>query len=224
MPVQFLGNPSAELKRKTLQYANMLAGGGAAVGFVESADGLIRVAFDPRDGHFSYLGPDAKLIPRGQKTMNLALSLSSPEAEWLRVVPHEFGHALGAPHEHARPEVVAQLDPDGCYAYFARYGWGRQEVNSQVLTPLDPRTIVGTPPAADSMMHYQFDASCTRSRKPIPGGTKPTADDLAFIASWYPGAVAPPPPPPPSASGTLTIDPAVRTVRLPAGWTAVQGA
>lgn len=208
MPVSFLGNPSAELRRKALQYANLLSGGGAAVEFVESADGLIRVAFDPRDGHYSYLGVDAKLIRPGAKTMNLALSLSSPESEWLRVGPHEFLHALGAPHEHARPEIVARLDPDGCYAYFRRYGWSRETVNQQVLTPLDPRTLTGTPASVVSAMAYQFPAECVRDRQPIPGGTRPTADDLAFLARLYPGQVQPPPPPAAGWKYTLSIDPA----------------
>lgn len=205
MPVSFLGRPSAELKRKTLHFANELNKGGAAVEFVESSNGLLRVAFDPGDGHYSYLGTDNKLIKSGEKTMNLELDLNSPESEWWRVCPHEFGHALGFPHEHARKEIVELLDPAGCYAEFARYGWSRSMVDQQVLTPLDQRSIMGTPSNVNSLMCYQFPARCTKNRKAIVGGTRPTSDDLAFTASLFPGTILPPPPPPPPPPGTVKI-------------------
>jgi hypothetical protein len=204
LPTAFLSG-SAELKRKALAFLNQTNGNGAiGVEFVEASvsSSLIRVDFDSQDGHYSYLGSDCRLIPKNQKTMNLALSLSSPESEWWRVVPHEGFHALGCPHEHARREIVDMLDPAGCYAEFREYGWDKQTVDQQVLTPLDERSIMGSPANVNSAMCYQFSGRCTKNRKPIPGGAKPTADDLAFMAKIYPGVSAPPPPPPPPPTGT----------------------
>ena len=120
--------------------------------------------------------------------MNLQnFTMDTPESEYHRVVRHETGHTLGFPHEHMRQELVARIDPNKAYDYFWRtQGWNRAMVDAQVLTPLDQKSIMGTPPDQTSIMCYQLPSLITRDGKPIVGGIDINATDAAFAARIYP--------------------------------------
>lgn len=188
--VQFLDVKSAALKRKILAHMNLWNKGGKVnVKFRESKRGEVRLATTPGEGYWSYIGTDILSIPEDQPTMNLdSFSLQTPDSEYLRVVCHEAGHTLGFPHEHARPEIVALLDPEKTIRYFYdHYTWSPEETRQQVLDPLDPDDLMATPLADQvSIMAYQFPGDCTRSGEPIPGGQKIDAADYDFAATLYP--------------------------------------
>ena len=59
-------------------------------------------------------------------------------------------------------------------------------VDQQVLTPLDPTTIIGTEPDQDSIMCYQLPGAITKDGKPIRGGLDINPLDSAFTATVYP--------------------------------------
>lgn len=161
----------------------------ANVKFVASSiDPMIRIAFG-NSGYWSYLGTDILGIPGKEPTMNLqGFTENSSDAECRRVIRHEFGHTLGFPHEHMRPELVALLDQPKTIAYFKKtQGWSAQEVRDQVLTALDKASIRGTVGADDtSIMCYQLPGSITKNGKPIRGGDDINATDAKFIATIYP--------------------------------------
>ena len=194
LSVSFLEPTGPELRARILSHMNFWSNS-CGVSFAETAEaGDVRVSLQP-GGYWSYLGTDIRLVPPDQQTMNLeGFSMQTPESEYHRVVRHETGHTLGFPHEHMRRELVARLDPAKAYAYFlATQGWDRQEVDQQVLTPLDDASILGTPPDQDSIMCYQLPGSITVDGLPIRGGTDVNATDAAFAASVYPKAVSAPP-------------------------------
>jgi hypothetical protein len=86
--------------------------------FVEDGDAEIRIAFEP-DGSWSYIGRDALEIPQNEPTMNYGwLTPESPEEEYSRVVLHEFGHALGAIHEHQNPQAGIPWNKEAVYNYY----------------------------------------------------------------------------------------------------------
>lgn len=219
LTVSFMDSPDAETRRKILAAANQW-GTRANVSFTQTADvGQVRIA-RAESGYWSYLGTDILSIPTNQATMNLqGFTANTPDSEYDRVVTHEFGHTLGWPHEHERPEIVAMIDAEKAVNYFMQtQGWSRDEVYQQVLTPLqdiDPNSL---PADQRSIMCYELPGSITRSGQPIPGGTHINEEDYQLAAMLYPksdtgggGGGSPPPPSP----GVGEI--AVRGT-LPVGW------
>ncbi len=207
--VYFLDTQDVGIKNKILLYANKWRTEGKAnVAFKESSYGAsdVRIARQRGDGYWSYLGTDIRQIPGNEATMNLdSFSLSTPDSEYSRVVPHEFGHTCGYPHEHQRKQIVALLDRPATIAYFAdHYGWSEAETVQQVFVPLEEASIRGTPNADDtSIMCYDFPGEITKTGKPIPGGMRINATDAAFAAKLYPLSIEPPPPPPPPGTSEL---------------------
>jgi hypothetical protein len=191
LTVSFMERTPADLRSRILQHMNAWTQT-ACISFVEtSQDADVRISREGA-GYWSYLGTDIQLVPKGQRTMNLQeFSMSMPESEYRRVVRHETGHTLGFPHEHMRKGLVARIDPRKAYPYFlADQGWDKAAVDTQVLTPLDDASLMGTPEDQTSIMCYQLPASITKDGKPIIGGTDINPTDFAFAGRIYPKAGA----------------------------------
>lgn len=187
LSVSFMEQTSQDLRRRILQHMNAWSEV-ACISFRETQQvGEIRISF-ARVGYWSYVGTDVLLVPANRPTMNLeGFSLSTPESEYRRVVRHETGHTLGFPHEHMREDLVARIDPEKAYQYFAAtQGWNREMVNAQVLTSLDEVSLLGTPVDQNSIMCYQLPGSITKDNQPIAGGLDINQTDRAFAAQIYP--------------------------------------
>lgn len=187
LTVSFMEPASAQLRAKILEHMNAWSKT-TGIRFVETNEvGEVRISRET-EGYWSYLGTDILHIPEHRPTMSLqGFTMMTPESEYKRVVRHEAGHTLGFPHEHMRRELVARIDPEKAYEHFFRhYGWDRQTVDEQVLTPLDDKSIMRTPPDQTSIMCYQMPGSITRDGKPIPGGLDINETDYAFAGEIYP--------------------------------------
>lgn len=187
LTVSFMEQTSADLRNRIISHMNAWHSQ-CGISFVyTAANGQVRISRGG-GGYWSYLGTDILHIPANQQTMNLqGFTMSTPESEYKRVVRHETGHSLGAPHEHMRKELVALLDPQKTIAWFAQtQGWDQQTVQEQVLTPLDDAQLMGTPADQDSIMAYQLPGSITKNGQPIRGGVDINASDYAFMAKIYP--------------------------------------
>ncbi len=222
LTVGFMQSISAALQAKILSHMNAW-NHSANVAFTMAPSvrqAQVRISF-AAGGYWSYLGTDILSIPANQQTMNLeGFDRAQPESEYFRVIRHETGHTLGCPHEHARPEIVALLDPAKTQAYFQRtQGWSAAEINAQILTPLNEASLMGTPHAdLVSIMTYQFPGACTKSGQAIPGGNDIDQSDYDFLAKIYPLAVVPPvvnPPVNPPVVNPLGV------VGIPAGATKI---
>ncbi|BAZ71104.1 hypothetical protein NIES4106_59010 (plasmid) [Fischerella sp. NIES-4106] len=187
LTVSFMESTPADLQNRIIRQMNAWSKTGG-ISFVETRGiGEVRISREG-SGYWSYLGTDILQIPKNRPTMNLqGFTMNTPETEFIRVVQHETGHTLGFPHEHLRRELVAKIDPDKAYKYFQRtQGWDRKTVDQQVLTALDKRSIMGTPPDQTSIMCYRLPGSITRNGKPILGGTNINRTDYRFVSRIYP--------------------------------------
>jgi serralysin len=112
-------NKVKELAKQWENYANLKLDFGSNNG---NADIRIGFKWNGDTGSWSYLGNDAVeltkdgTIPKDEPTMNYGwLELDSPDKEYSRVVLHEFGHALGAIHEHQNPVANIPWDKPKVY-------------------------------------------------------------------------------------------------------------
>lgn len=187
LTVSFMESTPADLKARIISHMNAWTNTGCIsfVGTNETGD--VRISREP-GGYWSYLGTDILLIPKNRPTMNLeGFTMRTPESEYRRVVRHETGHTLGFPHEHMRKDLVARIDREKAYEWFlATYGWDQATVDSQVLTPLDEASLMGTPADQTSIMCYQLPGAITKDGKPITGGTDINQTDYAFAGKIYP--------------------------------------
>jgi len=198
LTVSFLDGPPKALRDRILGHMNAWARK-ANITFRHTArQGQVRIAREPGDGHWSFLGTDILSIPLDRPTMNLdSFTMNTAESEFRRVVRHEAGHTLGYPHEHMRKALVNLIDRAKAIRHFgATQGWTPDEVVRQVLTPLEEVSLIATQKAdPNSIMCYQIPGFLTRDGQPIAGGTDIVASDHDFTAKIYPkkrGAPAPP--------------------------------
>jgi len=189
--VGFMETATAELRRRILLHMNAWGAFGN-VQFSEASRLLadVRIAFTRGEGYYSYLGPDCRLVPTNEKTMNLdSFTAKTPEGEYRRVVRHETGHVLGFPHEHMRTALVARIDPAKAYAYFLKtQGWKKSVVDQQVLTPISEALVKGlhTEEDQDSIMCYRLPGTITRDGLPVRGGDDIDEKDGQFCSRIYP--------------------------------------
>ena len=138
----------------------------------------IRVGYNPSLGNWSYLGSQAKFIPKDQNTMNIANSSSGP---------HEGGHAIGAQHEHhhknkgwswIKPNVNRDLAGSPNF-------WSQAQIDFNFYRVLGDDNEMGDYDRK-SCMHYGAKANWTTLGVIIPTVRNPSAKEKAFWATKYP--------------------------------------
>lgn len=153
---------------------------------VNQAD--IRITFKA-GGSWSYLGTDNAYIKYPNPTMQLGwlIQYRNNQAEINRVVIHEFGHALGAIHEHQSPNATIPWDKPKVYAYYARSGWSKSMVDHNVLNTYNPNVVTASTFDPKSIMLYAIDKSLlTDPSKAVGWNTYPSDIDQTFIGVIYP--------------------------------------
>jgi Astacin (Peptidase family M12A) len=153
------------------------------------ANAQIRISFKADDGSWSYIGTDCLGISKAEPTMNFGwLEDDTDDTEYERVVVHEFGHALGAIHEHQNPKGGIQWNLPAVYAYFEGPPnfWTKEETDINVVDKYSVDQLNASKYDPDSIMLYQFDGALIKGGKPTKFNTKMSKGDKRFIKKQYP--------------------------------------
>ncbi len=164
------------------EHANL----GLEFGDFDDAD--IRISFlEP--GSWSFIGTDAKAIDPPDPTMNLGwLDPETADDEYRRVVLHEFGHALGAVHEHSSPAGGINWNKEAVYDFYERppNQWSREEIDLNLFTMYDEEVTQHTAFDRDSIMLYPVPAEFTTDGFEVGWNRDLSEKDKSFMATTYP--------------------------------------
>jgi len=188
LKVKFIGGSDSlkervmEKARQYEEYANI------KFEVVESGDSDLRVAFEQTGASWSYLGTDAKFISDTAATMNFGwFTDNTPDDEISRVTLHEFGHALGAVHEHQSPVSEVQWDEDYVIDYYRdNFGWDEDQVFDNVLFKYDQNLITNSVYDPESIMQYAIDSRFTLDGYSTDWSFYLSDLDKEFIGKTYP--------------------------------------
>ena len=190
LKVRLIGRPSAVVGDHIEYYATSWSDyANVTFKMIKNGPADIRVAFNPAGGSWSYIGTDAKVIAASKPTMNYGwLTGDTEEAEFSRVILHEFGHALGAIHEHNHPEAGIPWNRLAVYQYYKQtQGWTREDVDAQVFSAYAVSHVNSSVYDRRSIMHYAIPAQLLLSGStPVGWNRELSSRDKSFIASQYP--------------------------------------
>jgi hypothetical protein len=168
------------------QYANL------QLKFVNSGPAEIRIAFTADPGSWSAVGTDAlieRYFPKHQPTMNYGwLKDDTADAEYARVVLHEFGHALGCIHEHQSPAVDLQWNEKEVIRIFSgppNY-WDLKTIRFNILMKYGSAGMSFTPFDINSIMLYHFPGALFKNGVGTPMNMSLSDVDKRMMAQMYP--------------------------------------
>jgi hypothetical protein len=132
----------------------------------------------------SLIGTDALTFDQSEATMYLE---ATPSDEYFEsTVLHEMGHALGYLHEHLHQDATIPWNREKVYEhYFENYGWDKQRVDENVLTPYSG-AIVDTEYDKFSIMHYEVDKELTDGVWEVSKNTVLSEVDIKMAKRTYP--------------------------------------
>jgi hypothetical protein len=166
------------------QYANI------NFDFAAKAGAEIRISFRER-GSWSALGIDClatEWFPKNKPTMNYGwLTDDSDEKEWRRVVLHEFGHALGAIHEHQNPEGGIKWNLPEVYRVFSGppNNWDKAKIDFNIVQKYSLTQLNATKYDKKSIMLYTFPGNLIVGGQATPNNTDLSKADKKFIGEMY---------------------------------------
>lgn len=188
--IAFMGNTSPALQQKIAAAASpWLNHINLKFDWVKGGEGDIRINTNT-DVYNSYLGNDSLRIPAGEATMNLSFNDTYGPDDYPGCVLHEFGHALGADHEHMHPESNIPWNFPVVYEYYARTnGWSREQTDHNVLaTHKNSQFLKATAYDKLSIMHYPVEQQLTLGDWKATQSPTLSAGDIAHMSSLYPKA------------------------------------
>jgi len=111
--------------------------------------------------------------------------------DFKRIVLHEFGHALGAEHEHQHPDANIPWDEDKVIKAFKGSGVTEENVRWNMLRKLNSGDYAYSNYDPTSVMHYNVPKKFTRNDFEIDNSGKTlSTKDIEFMAGIYPQASA----------------------------------
>jgi hypothetical protein len=193
--VKFLDGTKTQ-KAKTQKFAEMWEQyANINFDFNAGAKAEIRISFKER-GSWSALGTDCLItsaFAKSKPTMNYGwLKDNTDDTEWRRVVIHEFGHALGAIHEHQNPSGGIKWNLKEVYRVFSGppNNWTKQQIDFNIVQKYALNQLNASSYDAKSIMLYAFPGSLIVGGVATQNNTDLSTMDKQFIAGLYPKAAA----------------------------------
>jgi hypothetical protein len=191
--VSFLDGP-ADVRRRVVDVARMWEEhANIELDFDDETEADIRISFE-QIGSWSYLGTDSLGIRSDLPTMNYGwLTPEVSDREYERVVLHEFGHALGAIHEHQHPAAGIPWEVDVVYAYYMGppNNWSRAQVDTNIFRRYAADITQHSEFDPDSIMLYAIPNDLTTGDWEVGWNATLSEIDKRFIAETYPGRRVP---------------------------------
>lgn len=182
-------NGSEKIRSKVKQYANVWTEyANIKFDFVDSGAAEIRVNIDASRASWSYVGTGCLTIAAEKQTMNFGwLTDSTSEAEFSRVIVHEFGHALGCIHEHQSPAASIPWNKPAVYNYYkTTQGWDTAKTDNNMFRLYEATTTQFSTFDPSSIMLYAIPSSLTTNGYSTGWNTQLSQTDKDFIAKAYP--------------------------------------
>jgi hypothetical protein len=113
---------------------------------------------------------------------------NTEDEEYRRVVIHEFGHALGAIHEHQNPKGGIEWNLPAVYEYFSGppNNWSKEEIDFNIIQKYSMDQLNATKFDRKSIMLYSFPPEMIIGGTGTPENTKLSVGDKKFIRKMYP--------------------------------------
>lgn len=118
--------------------------------------------------------------------MNLNITEDTPPDRARGVILHEFGHVLGAIHEHQSPLAQIPWDRDAVYAHYAELGRDAEWVNVNIFNVPFPESEIDADNDHHSVMVYPYPASFTTNATWVDWASELSTRDYQRVASIYP--------------------------------------
>ncbi|MBK5375764.1 peptidase M12 [Pseudomonas sp. TH43] len=187
LKIAFIDEVDADHKQKIIDAASRwLPFINLTFDFVDDLQGDIRIATKNNDNS-SMLGTDALLIHPDWPTMNLGVTTDHEDFDV--IVTHEFGHALGAMHEHQHPKANIPWDKPKVYEFYQNREMNpltRAQVDQNMLTPFGTIEAIYTDYDRKSIMHHPVAKTLTLGDWENPINRTISKKDKKMMALLYP--------------------------------------
>jgi hypothetical protein len=170
LSVAFLGNVDPQFQKKVVTMVNEWTPySGITITLVPQVPADIRVEFVADGQNWSQYGTDAQKAASDQATVHFgSITDFSADDEIYRVAVHEFGHALGALHEHQSP-AASGIDWDTTVvdAYYHGLNWTDALIKANVYATFPPSAAYCTRLDPLSIMIYDFPPTFTTNQMSV---------------------------------------------------------